>query len=77
MKIYLRISYLVFLAIFEFVGTGVCQQANESIKAFNIDYNWDANGGYINDFARPGLWADADPKELMKWYEDLGCNVVH
>jgi hypothetical protein len=47
------------------------------IRAYNIDYNWDQNGGYINSFAKPGLWADADPEELMEWYEDLGCNAVH
>ena len=49
----------------------------EQIKAFNIDYNWDPGKGYINDFAAPGVWADADPAELMEWYEDLGCNTVH
>ncbi len=47
------------------------------IRAYNIDYNWDRDGGYINAFAKPGRWADADPEELMEWYEDLGCNVVH
>ena len=47
------------------------------IRAYNIDYNWDPNGGYINAFAKPGLWADADPEELIEWYEDLGCNAVH
>lgn len=47
------------------------------IRAYNIDYNWDQNGGYINSFAKLGLWADADPEELMEWYKDLGCNAVH
>lgn len=49
----------------------------QGIRAYNIDYNGDPNGGYINAFAKPGLWADADPEELMEWYEDLGCNAVH
>ena len=49
--------------------------ANEPIKAYNIDYNWGPGGAH--GFAKPGLWADADPKVLMEWYEDLGCNVVH
>ena len=49
--------------------------ADESIKAFNIDYNWGPGGAH--GFAKPGLWADANPGTLMKWYEDLGCNVVH
>src|SRR5665647_284629 len=48
---------------------------DESIKAYNIDYNWGPGGAH--GFAKPGLWADADPEILMKWYEDLGCNVVH
>lgn len=47
----------------------------ESIRAFNIDYNWGPGGAH--GFAAPGLWADANPDTLMKWYEDLGCNVVH
>lgn len=47
------------------------------IKAYNIDYNWDSPDRYINSFAAPGRWADADPAALMKWYEDMGCNVVH
>ena len=46
-----------------------------NIKAFNIDYNWGPGG--VHGFAKPGLWADANPDTLMKWYEDLGCNVVH
>jgi len=24
----------------------------------------------------PGLWADADPEEQIKWYEALGCNTI-
>ncbi len=47
----------------------------ENIKAFNIDYNWGPGGAH--GFAKPGLWAEANPDTLMKWYEDLGCNVVH
>jgi hypothetical protein len=45
-----------------------------TVKAFNIDFNWGEGGP--NGFARPGLWADADPAEHVKWYEDLGCNVI-
>jgi hypothetical protein len=47
----------------------------EAIRAFNIDYNWGPGGAH--GFAALGLWADANPDTLMKWYEDLGCNVVH
>jgi hypothetical protein len=53
------------------------QPVKKGIRAYNIDYNWDSKGGYINSFAKPGLWADANPKELMDWYEALGCNTVH
>ncbi len=49
--------------------------SDKTIKAFNIDYNWGPGGAH--GFAKPGLWADANPETLMKWYEDLGCNVVH
>ena len=48
---------------------------DETIKAYNVDYNWGPGGAH--GFAAPGLWADANPDSLMKWYEDLGCNVVH
>lgn len=45
------------------------------IKAFNIDFNWGEGGAH--GFARPGLWADADPKKQVQWFEDLGANVIH
>jgi len=45
------------------------------IKAFNIDFNWGEGGAH--GFARPGLWANANPEEQVNWYEDLGCNVIH
>lgn len=44
------------------------------IKAFNIDFNWGEGG--LNAFAKPGLWADADPEEHVNWYASLGCNVI-
>jgi hypothetical protein len=46
----------------------------ESIKAYDIDFNWGEGGP--NGFARPGLWADADPAAHVNWYADLGCNVI-
>lgn len=69
----------LFLPIFLFYAMfGTNSSADETpIKAYNIDYNWDSPDKYINSFAAPGKWADANPKELMKWYEDLGCNTVH
>ncbi len=46
----------------------------EGIKAYCIDFNWGEGGP--NSFARPGLWADADPKEHVAWYKSLGTNVI-
>jgi hypothetical protein len=47
--------------------------AQEPIKAFCIDFNWLRNP---SRFPSPGHWADADPKEHVKWYKDLGCNTI-
>ncbi|MDD4871784.1 MAG: hypothetical protein PHR77_14600 [Kiritimatiellae bacterium] len=46
----------------------------DMIKAYDIDFNWGPGGP--NGFAKPGLWADADPQAHMTWYKDLGCNVI-
>ncbi|MEN8229909.1 MAG: family 10 glycosylhydrolase [Bacteroidota bacterium] len=73
------ISFVIILVSVVFSGCGIKSRNNdatiESIKAYNIDYNWGPGGNH--GFAKPGLWADANPDTLMKWYEDLGCNVVH
>ncbi len=45
-----------------------------SIKAYNLDFNWGDGGP--NAFAAPGLWADANPKEHIKWYRDMGVNTI-
>ncbi len=47
---------------------------NSALKAYCIDFNWGPGGRH--GFARPGLWADANPEEHVKWYEDLGCNTI-
>ena len=44
------------------------------IKAYDLDFNWGDGGP--NAFAAPGLWADAVPEEHIKWYKDLGVNVI-
>ncbi len=49
-------------------------EAEEPVKAYCIDFNWGPGGP--NGFAPPGLWADADPAEHVRWYADLGCNVI-
>lgn len=46
----------------------------DPVKAFNLDFNWGEGGP--NGFARPGQWADANPADHIKWYKDLGCNVI-
>ena len=49
--------------------------ASESaIKAYCIDFNWGEGGP--NAFAKPGLWADADPAQHVAWYKSLGANVI-
>ena len=48
--------------------------SGDSIKAFSIDFNWGEGGP--NGFAKPGLWADANPEEHVNWYAGLGCNVI-
>lgn len=47
---------------------------DKPIQAFCIDYNWGPGGAH--GFAKPGLWADADPEAQIKWYADLGCNTI-
>ncbi|MDR2763725.1 MAG: family 10 glycosylhydrolase [Tannerella sp.] len=54
-------------------GTAV-SAADEPVKAYCIDYNWGEGGAH--GFARPGLWADANPAEHVEWYAALGCNVI-
>ena len=44
------------------------------IKAYDLDFNWGEGGP--NAFAAPGLWADAVPEKHIKWYKDLGVNVI-
>ena len=46
----------------------------EMIKSYCLDFNWGEGGP--NGFAEPGLWADANPQEHIKWYKDLGVNAV-
>lgn len=47
---------------------------SKEIKAFCIDFNWGEGGP--NGFAKPGLWADADPQQHVAWYKALGANVI-
>lgn len=45
-----------------------------NIKAYDLDFNWGEGGQ--NAFAAPGLWADANPKEHIQWYKDMGVNTI-
>jgi len=56
--------------------TSICPAAEppEPIRAFCVDFNWGPGGP--NGFAKPGLWADADPARHVAWYEALGANVI-
>ncbi len=56
----------------ESVG-GVLSQPKD-IKAYDIDFNWGPGGP--NGFAKPGLWADADPAKHVAWYRTMGVNVI-
>ena len=47
---------------------------DKHIKAYCIDYNWGSGG--VHGFAKPGLWAEAEPEAHVKWYASLGCNVI-
>ena len=69
---YLTMAAIV--ALFSGCKNNTSNLNNEVIKAFCIDYNWGPGG--THGFAKPGLWADADPEEHVKWYEDLGCNII-
>jgi hypothetical protein len=71
----LFLFFITLIILFKGLEAYSQKSLNRDIRAFNIDYNWGPGGAH--GFAEAGLWADADPAELMKWYEDLGCNVVH
>jgi hypothetical protein len=46
----------------------------KDIKSYCIDFNWGPGGP--NQFAKPGLWADADPAKHFAWYKAMGANVI-
>lgn len=41
------------------------------VKAFCIDFNWGEQGASL-----PGMYAHADPAEHVRWYQELGANVI-
>ena len=46
----------------------------DNIKGYSLDFNWGEGGP--NAFAAPGLWADANPKDHVRWYKELGANTI-
>jgi hypothetical protein len=62
------------LVVFLISCAGNPNSLEKPIQAFCIDFNWGTGGAH--GFARPGLWADADPEEQVKWYEAMGCNII-
>jgi len=47
------------------------EAAKHPVKAFCIDFNWGPNGA-----SPPGMYAQADPAEHVRWYRDLGANTI-
>ena len=45
-----------------------------NIKGYSLDFNWGEGGP--NAFAAPGLWADANPRDHVRWYKELGANTI-
>ena len=82
------INKIVFLFLFLFLFSccnknlhhHIVIEKSEQIKSYCLDFNWgyerSSTEGGPNYFAAPGLWADAEPKEHIKWYKDLGVNVI-
>ncbi|MBM3882672.1 MAG: hypothetical protein FJ387_23610 [Verrucomicrobia bacterium] len=55
-------------------GVGTVAPEVEPIRSHCIDFNWGPGGP--NPFAKPGLWADADPAKHVAWYKEMGVNVI-
>ena len=66
--------FLILLFFFGCTEQNKLDNRNDNIKAYDLDFNWGEGGP--NAFAEPGLWADAVPEEHIKWYKDLGVNVI-
>ena len=69
------IRHTVFFLMFAVASMRIAAaQLPETIRAYDIDFNWGEGG--TNGFAPPGLWADADPARHVAWYKALGANVI-
>ncbi|NEW83583.1 MAG: hypothetical protein GZ094_14625 [Mariniphaga sp.] len=74
MKTISFLTLAIILALFSGCKSQSQKTGAESVKAYNIDFNWGPGGP--NGFAKPGLWADANPADHVNWYAALGCNVI-
>jgi hypothetical protein len=54
----------------------IAENNREPVRAFCVDFNWGYHSSQGSGFAKPGLWADADPAKHVAWYEALGVNVI-
>lgn len=72
--VFVAINFFVTIAESATEAKSVPVPVPDMIKAYDIDFNWGPGGP--NGFAKPGLWADADPKEHVAWYKALGCNAI-
>jgi len=65
----------IMLFLFNFCGdNNKTSNKPDEIKAYDLDFNWGEGGP--NAFTAPGLWADANPKEHIQWYKDMGVNTI-
>ncbi len=74
MEKFLFLILVIFIPLFSGCNNNSQTTEDESIRAYNIDFNWGEGGP--NGFAKPGLWADANPRDHVNWYAALGCNVI-
>lgn len=74
MKKHLFFVIAIFIALFSGCKSNSQKTEDDSIKAYDLDFNWGEGGP--NAFAKPGLWADASPEDHIKWYKDLGVNTI-
>jgi Hypothetical glycosyl hydrolase 6 len=69
-----RFILFIILSTFFHSYSSAQNKKQEPIRAYNIDFNWGEGGP--NGFAKPGLWADANPEDHVNWYAGMGCNVI-
>jgi hypothetical protein len=53
------------------------KRTSTPVRAFCVDYNWNHETEWEGKpWAKPGLWADVDPVEHVRWHKELGCNAI-